>query len=292
MKKHLTFILIKILFLAFFIKTYAQDSPTLISFKFNQTPLKDALSTLIDQYKIPIAYRDEQVADIMVSAACENSSIDKAMNLLLNNSSLTWRNVGQQVVILPGARQGSGSNKILIIEKGSIIGRVLDEETKQPLIGTNILIVGTQKGGTTDLNGKFSLNNLPVGNYALRFNYIGYETRQVANILIKPGNVKQIQVELKPKALELKEITVTPSQFSIMGSEPTVKQSLTKEDIQTITWGEDIYRAINRLPGISCNDYSARFTVRGGEYNQILVMMDGLDLYEPFHLNEILMSLV
>jgi outer membrane cobalamin receptor len=285
MKKHIIFS--QFILLTFFLSTYAQDLPPLISFKFNQTPLKNALGALIDQYKIPIAYRDEQVEDITVSAVCENSSVEKAMNLLLNNSSLTWQSVGQQVVILPSAHQGSRAGKMSNTEKGSIIGRVIDEETKQPLIGTNILIVGTQQGGTTDLNGKFSLNKLSAGSYTLRFNYIGYETKQVTNIPIEPGNVKQIQVELKPKALELKEITVTPSQFSIMGSEPTVKQSLTKEDIQTITWGEDIYRAITRLPGISCNDYSARFTVRGGEYNQILVMMDGLELYEPFHLKDV-----
>ena len=73
-----------------------------------------------------------------------------------------------------------------------------------------------------------------------------------------------------------------------MGKEPEARQTLTREDIQSISqFGEDIYRAVTRLPGISGNDFSARFTVRGGEHDEVLVVMDGLELYDPFHLKDI-----
>lgn len=96
-----------------------------------------------------------------------------------------------------------------------------------------------------------------------------------------------LMVELTPKPILLKEITVTPGQFSIMGETPTVRQTLTQQDFQTVKFGEDIYRAITRLPGISASDFSAKFTVRGGENKEILVLMDGQELYEPFHLKDI-----
>ncbi len=172
---------------------------------------------------------------------------------------------------------------------GLIQGQVIDATTKGPLAGTNIFIVGTAKGTTSDLNGKYALAHLDTGKYTVQFNYVGYESRRLENIAINQNHhTVNLDVELMESPIPLSEITVTPSRFAIMGSETVTRQTLTRQDIQTIPQiGEDIYRAITRLPGISGNDYSAKFTVRGGENEEILVLMDGLELYEPFHLKDI-----
>ena len=171
--------------------------------------------------------------------------------------------------------------------RGTIKGYICDMETKEPLIGTNIAVEGMGIGAATNENGDYRILNVPPGEYTLEFSYIGYELREIDHVLVKQNEEVQYNIELQPKALELKEIIVTPGQFAIMGKEPAVRQTLTREDLQTITFGEDIYRAVSRLPGISSNDFSARFTVRGGENEEILVLLDGMELYEPFHLKDI-----
>jgi len=170
---------------------------------------------------------------------------------------------------------------------GIVAGRVVDKATQDPLIGTNIEVVGKGLGGTTDNDGNFYISQLPEGEYTLEFSYIGYESKKIELIKISANTKVNLNVELTPIALQLKEIIVTPGQFSIMGKEPVVRQSLTRQELENITFGEDIYRAINRLPGISSSDFSSRFTVRGGDNNEVLVLMDGMELLEPFHLKEI-----
>ena len=68
-----------------------------------------------------------------------------------------------------------------------------------------------------------------------------------------------------------------------MGQSRLSRQTLTSKDIQNMSWAEDITRAVARLPGMSSSDYSSKFTVRGGEADEVLISLDGMELYEPFH---------
>ena len=89
-------------------------------------------------------------------------------------------------------------------EKRYIIGRVTDEHN-EPILGVNILIKGTTKGTTTDVNGNYKIN-APIGSQ-LVFSFIGRETK------ISPPIQKDtaaFNVVLKEIAEELDEVVVTP----------------------------------------------------------------------------------
>ena len=86
--------------------------------------------------------------------------------------------------------------------------------------------------------------------------------------------------------IELPPITVTPSQFTIQ-SGTTINQRLSKIEIQSFPLVDnDILRAAQVFPGVVSHDYSARFNVRGGERDEVLVRLDGMELREPFHLRD------
>jgi len=68
-----------------------------------------------------------------------------------------------------------------------------------------------------------------------------------------------------------------------MGSEPSPRQTLTSDDIKMMGWAEDITRAVHKIPGISSSDYEAKFNIRGGEADEVLVLLDGMQIYKPFH---------
>ena len=51
-------------------------------------------------------------------------------------------------------------------------------------------------------------------------------------------------------------------------------------------FGDDLYRAVMVVPGVSGGDISGRFNVRGGLHDEVLVRLDGLELFEPLHLKD------
>ena len=173
-------------------------------------------------------------------------------------------------------------------QEGAVGGRVVDAGTGTPLMGAVIAVVGASIGTYADSLGNYSIEGIGTGTYTLEYSIIGYETRRIENVDVDAGAVTTLDIELVEEPIRLSEVTVTPGRFTIMGKDPDIRKALTHEEIQNIPqFGEDIYRAVTRLPGISGNDFSAKFTVRGGEHDEVLVLLDGLELYDPFHLKDI-----
>ncbi len=167
---------------------------------------------------------------------------------------------------------------------GTVQGLVVDNRTGEPLPGANILLVGTQRGTATNTDGQFTLNNVEAGTIQLTISMIGYTTTTIEDINVSASQTSDIgTIRLERSSISLKEITVTPGNFSIMGSAGLSQQTLTQQDIKNMSWAEDVTRAVARLPGISSSDFSSKFAIRGGESDEVLITLDGMELYEPFH---------
>ncbi|MFK7845810.1 MAG: carboxypeptidase-like regulatory domain-containing protein [Rhodothermales bacterium] len=167
---------------------------------------------------------------------------------------------------------------------GTIQGVVVDNNTGEPLPGANILLIGTQHGTATNTDGQFTLSNVEEGLIRLTISMIGYTSTTIEDVSVTTSQTSDIGIiRLERSSISLKEITVTPGNFSIMGSAGLSQQTLTQEDIKNMSWAEDVTRAVARLPGISSSDFSSKFAIRGGESDEVLITLDGMELYEPFH---------
>lgn len=89
-----------------------------------------------------------------------------------------------------------------------IRGKVLDKESQEPLPFVNISLEGTSLGTITDFNGDFFLETRLLSENILA-SYIGYITAKVS---INSGNYQEIEIELQPENIELKEIVVNPGE--------------------------------------------------------------------------------
>jgi len=171
---------------------------------------------------------------------------------------------------------------------GRISGIIYDADNREPIPGVTVMMLNRFAGTSSGPDGRFTLNNLSEGVYSLQVSSIGYETVRLDSVIVDGNPSKELSINLTPRAVPLKSVTVTPGRFSIMGEEAVAKQTLTQQEIRTMPQlANDFFRAVSRLPGTSSTDFSTRFTVRGGEYEEVLVMLDGLQVYEPFHLKDI-----
>ena len=85
----------------------------------------------------------------------------------------------------------------------------------------------------------------------------------------------------------LSAVVVTPGTFGLLSPVRGSAQSLGREAILTRPQlGEDVFRAIQRLPGLASTDFGAAFHVRGAEVSQMHVSLDGMELFEPFHMKD------
>ena len=84
----------------------------------------------------------------------------------------------------------------------------------------------------------------------------------------------------------LEKIVVTPGRFTIYDG-TSARISLSKQEIERFPLiDNDVMRAGHVFPGVVSSDYSARFSVRGGEKDDISVRLDGMELYNPYHLQD------
>lgn len=172
-------------------------------------------------------------------------------------------------------------------KKGQISGTITDIDTKEPIVGVTITILNKFGGSITDTNGIFILKNLSLGKYQLRISHIGYEKKELDDVNLSDKNVT-LNVELKSKDISIKSITVTPGVYSIIGEETAHKETLSRQVLeQRPQLGEDLFRAVQRLPGVVNSDFSAKFNIRGGEQDEVLITVDGMEIYEPYHLRDV-----
>ena len=172
-------------------------------------------------------------------------------------------------------------------QTASVAGQIVDAESKAAVGQADVELVGTSFRTRTDGDGRFTLNGVPPGRYSIAVRRTGYNPLRQDGITATAGAVAVVDVELTHVVTLLESVTVTPGAFSFMDSGSAARQTLSRDEIVSVPQiGEDLFRAVSRLPGLSSGDYSAHFSIRGGRHDETLIQLDGLELYEPYHLKD------
>ncbi|MFQ6082803.1 MAG: TonB-dependent receptor domain-containing protein [Candidatus Aminicenantia bacterium] len=163
-------------------------------------------------------------------------------------------------------------------KKGSIHGQVVDKYTQQPLPRATIEIIDHEWKAETDNQGRFKLENIPVGTYQLLAFLKGFEPVVITDIVVDTGHITQQRIEME-QALIKEEITVTADYFPERLDTSTSVQGLNYEEIRRAPGAaEDISRVIQSMPGVAVSgDMRNDIIVRGGSPTENLNIVDNIE---------------
>lgn len=166
------------------------------------------------------------------------------------------------------------------VPRGKIVGSVFDETINEPIFGANVLILGTQLGAATDIEGRFEILNVPVGEYALRITVINFKPVTKTNIVVTSVMPAEVDVRMRETVIELEAVTVRPDYFSDTADKPISTRMQTNEEIRQLPGGfGDVVRAVSILPGVAQPSGGRNdLIVRGGAPSENLYLIDGLEI--------------
>ncbi len=169
---------------------------------------------------------------------------------------------------------------------GRINGVLRDADTGEPLLYANVTLKGTGIGAASDIAGYYIIPGIPAGNYTMLVTVIGHE-RTEREISVVAGLEQRQDFEIKPISIEGEEVVVTGERQRFEKQIEVSAVSLSMRDVKVIPAfvEADIFRTLQLLPGVqSSSDFSSALVVRGGSPDENLIMLDGIEIYNPFHL--------
>ena len=174
------------------------------------------------------------------------------------------------------------SNQIVFAgTTGRLAGRVTDTATGEPLPFVNVVIMGTTMGAATDIDGYYSIINVPPGNYVVKASAIGYNNVSFQDVKVSIDLTTTIDFQLAEASVELTEEVV------VVATKPLVKMDLTAS---TSIVGDDV---ISQLPVAEVQDVlrlqagvvisaGGDIHIRGGRANQIAYQIDGVPVTDVY----------
>ncbi len=148
-------------------------------------------------------------------------------------------------------------------QEGTIKGKVYDEEVNDVLPFANVTLKGTTIGSTTDFDGNYALNVEP-GTYTVVFSFVGYQTKEVTEVVVEDGKDVVVNISLAASAASLDEVVITTtarenteaSVLNLQKKSVNVFDGLSIESVKKVG-ANDVASAVKNIPGVS---------VEGGKY--------------------------
>ena len=158
---------------------------------------------------------------------------------------------------------------------GKISGKVIDADTNEPIMGANILVLGTNMGTSSDVDGNYYLINLDPISYDITVSVIGYQQTIYKNIVVSVNRTTNLNINIKSTVLEGEAVVVTASQISIKKDQTGSVKNISS-DMLDILPVEDVNSVINMQAGVVANHF------RGGRDTEVTYLIDGISVDKSF----------
>ena len=270
-KMSIVYTIIGLLLQSFFVSFIFALSPVkaqkldeiIISVNLENKSLERVFSEIENQIDYKFFYVKEDIplkSETTIKAV--NEPLNSVLEELSSQHNLKFKRINNQIVVK--------SRKVVVEKKGkgAIKGIIYDKESNEPLPWTNVIVIGTATGAAADINGEFSILNIPEGSYKLKASYLGYNSEEIP-VTVSANKTVAVEFHLSLKVVEGKTVVVTAQRE---GQLAAINEQLQSEQIVNVVSPERIRElpdanaaeSVGRLPGVS-------LTRDAGEGNGIII---------------------
>jgi len=219
--------------------------------------------------------RDANIADL---------SIISIVRLVRLAVPLLWLSLAARLAAQAPIATGTIAGRVVVLPDSAAGG------VRQPLFGATVTVLGpAARASTTDSAGVFLLLAVPAGQATLRVRRLGYRTLD-RRVVVTPNDTLRLEIALESEAQQLTPVhtVATPTEIESFTAKPNVATIAMPARLLAgvPSVGEpDVIRIVQLLPGVMArNDFYTGLNVRGGSSDQNLVLLDGIPIYNPFHM--------
>jgi TonB-linked SusC/RagA family outer membrane protein len=219
-------------------------------------------------------------SDQKVNVEANNETVTSVLDRLLANTDLTYSMEGNYIIF---AKKGTNPAAQISTAPITIKGTVVDKNG-EPLIGASIVVKGTTKSATADIDGNFTLSSV-TPDQVLVISYLGYDTKEIT-----VGNETVFNVVLDNSTIALEQVVVTA--FGIKRAEKALSynvQTVNASDVTTVKNANLMNSLAGKVAGVTINTSSSgvggatKVVMRGSKSiaasNNALYVIDGIPMY-------------
>ena len=272
---------------------YAQGAAEVLEDRYTlevaPAPLVEVLGILRAETGVRFVYSPSNLpVDQLVSVSAHEEPLGEILDAAFVPLFISYEVIGGQVALRwnPPKKREEYTQ--------TIRGRVVDQDTRSPLIGAHVIVnsMSPVQGASTDLDGHFEIPGLPVGRHSLTVQYIGYSPIQLPELLLTAGKELVLNVELVTLPITIAPIevagtldplealnevaTVSARSFSV---EHTQRYAASLSDPARMA---QVFAGVSRSEDDLLNDVS----VRGQSPKYTIWMLEGIEIPNPNHFGE------
>lgn len=247
---------------------------------------------LLEERGLPLVYTDQLVSPTLrVHRQPQGNDLPDLLLDLLKDHRLSAQQAGRRWIVVAAPPRPGILSGLLHSQEPGVEPTGPSATTPLPGVGVSLLPTNAMSAGDTsvsdtsvsDTGGRFRFADLPPGTYTLRFELDGFLPRE-HTFQLSSGQVLDLRIALQKIPTSVEQIEVTTEPPGILGSALSAL-TLTRSELDSLPhFGDHTLRGLVLLPGTAGNDLSAELNVRGGRADEVLVQLDGLEIFEAYHL--------
>ena len=162
-------------------------------------------------------------------------------------------------------------------QTATLKGVIYDKESGETLPGATVVLVGTYKGTSTDIDGKYEIKDIKSGDYSVKISFIGYSDQLYNGITIKKGETRTLDSKISFRSNTLQEVIVVGEQVIDLESGKS-EIRISQDDIKEMSV-RNVQDVVKMQAGVSENPDGLQ--IRGGRVYETQYVVDGISAKDP-----------